>query len=365
MGRSKKYIGGKLLGQGLYGCAFTPPLKCTIVEGKEVTSNTVGKITSPEDAIVEYSVSTVLSKLTNADKYFILASSLCVPEPRVKQTDRNLASCGPLLNEVLPNKAELIMPLGGTPLRMVPHTPRSIQYFSFCQHLLEAGALLLIGGVVHNDLHVMNVLCDSPSTSRIIDFGLSWRPSNLTSDNISDTYRVFNPAISQEAPELTYLFSLIDDELVDTPEINLAVIQDKKPTIQLLSKVFGLRPAVQMEGLKEFIETSTAFRTHNWLSFFKLYWTKIDAWAIGTILLSLYVDLSMDPDFEESEIFKRKSKNSLSIIKGLCELDPGKRLDAIEALDLWAPHSAVLEAPDVQGWLQITKQMKQELRKVY
>jgi len=352
--RGKKYIGGKYLGEGLYGCAFTPPLACKHVEGSKDTKTGVGKITSPEDAAVEYSISNVLSSLKNADKYFILASSLCIPEPRVKQVTKDISLCKPLANQDITKKAQLIMPLGGKPLRMVPHTPRSIRYFSFCQHLLEAGSLLLIGNIVHNDLHVMNILCDSPSSSKIIDFGLSWSPTTLTPETAYTVFRTFNPSISQESPELTYIFGLEEYDETQTTLI-LANIQDRKPTIQLLYKLLGIKPEVQIQELTRFASDSISFKNKNWYSVFKTYWSKFDAWAIGTVLLTLFVDMSMSTEFESSIEYKQKAKSALKTIKGLCECDPGKRLDAIQALALWAPDSELLKTPDVQSWLEHVK----------
>jgi serine/threonine protein kinase len=259
-----------------------------------------------------------------------------------------------LTNQDITKKAQLIMPLGGKPLRMVPHTPQSIRYFSFCQHLLEAGSLLLIGNIVHNDLHVMNILCDSPSSSKIIDFGLSWSPLALTPETAYTVFRTFNPSISQESPELTYIFGLEEYDETQT-ELILANIQDKKPTIQLLYKLLGIKPEVQIQELKKFAEQSISFKNKNWHSLFKIYWSKFDAWALGTILLTLFVDMSMSEDFQSSMEYKQKAKSALKTIKGLCECDPGKRLDAIQALALWAPESPLLKTPEVMSWLEHVK----------
>ena len=43
--------GGRILGQGAYGCVFTPPLLC---KKKDVVKDKVGKLTSEKDAYREY-----------------------------------------------------------------------------------------------------------------------------------------------------------------------------------------------------------------------------------------------------------------------------------------------------------------------
>ena len=63
-----KMFGGKLIGQGEFGCAMTPPLKC---KGKSrpislsqmigLSGPSVGKITTPKDAALEIRISKELS----------------------------------------------------------------------------------------------------------------------------------------------------------------------------------------------------------------------------------------------------------------------------------------------------------------
>jgi len=356
--------GGKLLGQGIYGCAFTPPLECTTVDG-HVTKQAghVGKITSELDALMEFGSSKRLSTLKDANKYFLLAEQLCVPKPRSKQTEPELKDCEPLKGEQLSTMVQLVMPLGGKPLLQVPHRPQSIHYFSLCQHLLEAGTLLLMGRMVHFDLHMMNILCDSSSRARLIDFGLSWSPENLTSTTVTALYRMFNPRIAQEPPEVSLMNALLDTESSKNIELAYATIQEQKPAIQLMYKVFGIYPNEQIKTLKKFVSTSKCYQAEDWRAFYSLYWSKMDSWALGVLCLKLYVDLSMDPEFEQSEAYKTRGQSVLNTIKGLCAMDPGVRLDAAEALERWAPESEVLKAPDVQTWLYEQKQIRAQLEK--
>jgi len=73
------------------------------------------------------------------------------------------------------------------------------------------------------------------------------------------------------------------------------------------------------------------------------------------------VDMSMDPSFEQTQMYKQHRIQALTAIKGLCRLDPGKRFDAIEALELWAPQSSVLQLPNAQAWLQSQKVLRNKL----
>lgn len=356
--------GGKLLGQGLYGCAFDPPLKCVrrstgVVKTK--AGRKVGKVTRVADAHTEFGISQELQKVPSADKYFTLIEEICTPQSRTKQTEPDLKKCEAIQGKALPSMLQVIMPFAGKPLRLVPHRTQNINYFTFGQHLLEAGTLLLAAGVVHGDLHSMNIMVDSPTTAKFIDFGLAWRPEALTLANLPKLYRQFNPSINQEPPELCVINGLL--ARYDEPYI-FSRIQEEKLTLTLISKMYGTSQKQQIQELKRFIKGSWSFQHENWYSFYKLYWSKIDAWALGNALLTLFVDIGMDPVFEKSDAFKEKSQGALNIIKGLCQVDPSKRLDAAEALSQWAPDSKVLKEPFVVKWLDEQRRIRFELEKL-
>lgn len=364
---SHEQTGGKLLGQGVYGCAFNPALKCRLVKGapaikKGILNNQVGKITTLEDADNEYKFSEKLLKAPNASSYFILATELCTPESRSKQTEKDLYKCEPLKGVELPSMAQLVMPLGGKPLRLVPRKMTSIDFFGLGKHLLEAGALLLMKHVVHGDLHQMNVLLDSPRAARMIDFGLAWSPDELTLANVKYLDRSFNPAITQEPPEVSYIHGLLDKQ---TPKITLARISDEKIPLVLLYKIYGITKEKQMKRLETFVRGSRSFQENNRYSYYKLYWNKIDAWGLGTMLLSMYVDmLATDSAFERAPELLRKEDMVKTVLMSMCDTEPALRMDAIEALSLWAPNSAVLQIPEIQSWLAEQRSQRKELERI-
>ncbi len=359
--------GGKMLGQGVYGCAFTPALKCRPVKGvkkgqKQTTDNQVGKITTLEDADNEFRFSEKLSKVSNASMYFILTTELCIPEPRAKQTEADLAKCGALKGVELPTVAQLIMPLGGKPIRLIPRKTASIDFFRLGQHLLEAGALLLMKHVVHGDLHQMNVLMDTSRTARIIDFGLAWSPDELTMANVKYLDRSFNPLITQEPPEVSYIHGLLDDK---SPKVTLARISDEKLPLQLLYKIYGIPKEKQMKRLETFVRGSKSFQENNRYGYYKLYWNKVDAWGLGTMLLSIYVDmLATDSAFERQPELLQKEGMVKTVLTSMCDTEPALRMDAIEALAMWAPNSAVLQLPEIQSWLAEQRSQRKELEKI-
>jgi serine/threonine protein kinase len=253
------------------------------------------------------------------------------------------------------------MPFGGKPLNLVPHQVGSIDFFPICKHLLEMGSVLLLQGVVHYDLHSLNVLCDSPSSVKLIDFGIAWIPENLSLANVSDLIRQFKPSAEQVAPEVSLLHGM-DTMPTKSTEYLLARIEDEKLALQAVYKVLGIPVETQVASLRRFLHQSWSFQEKNWYSFYSLYWSKLDAWSIGIIVLTLYIDFSLDPQFEKTSEYTTKHQSVLNSIKGLCETNPVYRLDALEALELFDPNSPILTMPKSKEWLKQKAEERQRLQ---
>jgi serine/threonine protein kinase len=206
-----------------------------------------------------------------------------------------------------------------------------------------------------------NILYTDPNSCRFIDFGLSWQPKALTLSNIYDLYREFNPDIKQEPPEVSYINGIINK--VDK-KIIFAMIRDKKLGFYYMRKLIGIPIEKQLDDLIKFINTSWSFEEKNWYVFYSLYWSKIDAWALGVLFSQIYLELSVYKEFELSDEYKKRNLYMLTAIRGLCEADPGKRLDAAEALVIWNPDSPLLKEPDVQTWFLKQKKEREQLNKI-
>lgn len=343
--------GGKLLGQGLYGCAFSPPLICK----KNIkTKGIVGKITSIDDASTEYSVSMLLKENPYAEEYFIIMEDICSPKPRANQKEKDISSCKPLDNVRLPDVRQIIMPFGGKPLGQITNTINPQNFYMIGQHLLEAGTLLLLSGIVHSDLHALNVLV-SDNKPKLIDFGLAWMPGRLTLSNVYLLERVFAPHITQQTPECTVMSGLQEDYKYSHI---IASIADNKTVLTLIYKLTGRTIESQLQELEKFMRSSICFRERDWYSFYKIYWSKIDSWAFGCLLLTSFVNMLYNSPNEQQE---QGNTTTMTCILGLCSMDPGKRLDAAEALEIFAPDSKILKLPNVQAWLKEKTALRKDL----
>ena len=84
-------FGGKIRGQGTYGCIFQPALKCRGKKIKNSNTSMVGKITSKQDAKNELEIAKILSNIENSSEYVVLTEATkCIPRSKEKQDDTDI-----------------------------------------------------------------------------------------------------------------------------------------------------------------------------------------------------------------------------------------------------------------------------------
>jgi len=341
--------GGTYLSEGRYGCVYEPPLKCKPKTKKIIghhKGKTVGKLTSIEEAKQTLDASMILKRIANADDYFILVDSICEAEE-----GKEKAECDPVKNKQI--VAEIIMPYGGITLDDVKdkHMNHLINNFMFyIGHILESGTYLLISNLVHFDLHRKNFVVQNKP--RIIDLGFVWSPINLTKNNVEGQLRSYNPRIDQESPEASYINGSLPPYEINN-ELLVSDIFTRKPSCQILQQICGISIEQQQIAFKNFLNNSQAIQKLDNVAFFKTYWSKFDAWGFGTIIARLTYEYIFNTSFVNT-VYKPNKIAIDNVIKGLLNPDPGLRLDAVEALQLWNPKSSVLNDKQVSAWL--TKQ---------
>jgi hypothetical protein len=132
-------------------------------------------------------------------------------------------------------------------------------------------------------------------------------------------------------------------------------IQDilkEKPSLAQAERVLGMSRAKQMANLKDFWETSKSVQTRDWVTFYRLYWPKVDSWAIGVNLLGTLQPLLMTKQFVESKEWIQKQGIVKEVIRGLVQTDPRTRLDCVNALAIYDPMNALLSEPSGKAWLK-------------
>ena len=365
--------GGRLLGQGTYGCAFTPPLLC---KSKGTKHNPVGKVTLSKEANHEIEISNLLRKLPLVRNYFLLPDpESCDLKPLSEQKDKEIKDCE-AISQLGEEKLEwtqtrqLFLPYGGkNPIgNMILASnihPKFFPFFDFMKHVLEAGSMLLLSGVCHFDLHPNNFLKDQYNVVRILDFGQSFDVRHITQDIIDSRWKVLffgnesdapNPMVTNaEAPEITIMNSMRNGLLLDE---SIEKVVKGKEIFRDMEKVLGMTRGTSQAELQKFFTQSISAKTKDWLQFWKLYWTGYDAWAIGSLLLILLKYQLTWAEFVQGDWQNRRSFVLLAL-KGLLHPNPHKRLDCMEALFLFDPNNTWIQKFG-KSWLGKRQALRQK-----
>jgi serine/threonine protein kinase len=340
--------GGKLLGEGTYGCVFSPPLLCD--DNRPIAKGHVGKITQPIDLLIEFEATKQLAPMKLP--HFILPDegSACSPAKKERQRDKNLGSCKIIQNSDLSTKMfHFTMPYGGKSVLSRISDSLNLDYFSAFQQLLEAGAYLIAASFVHYDISVNNVVISDKGVLSLIDFGQSFSAKTITESTIQMRLKVFNPAYEAEPPEVTAFTGLLDKGISYDQAITQIVRQ--KQTFRLADTLLGLRTARQESELRSFFLTSRAAASKDKVAFWKLYWPTYDSWSIGSALLQVLQNFMYNKKFMESRQWKQKGGLIKSILRGMLQANPRKRLDCVQALKMLDPQNVWFEVYG-DSWLE-------------
>lgn len=349
-------LGGRIRGQGTYGCIFQPALKCRGKNGKKDNPTMVGKITSKTDAKNELEIASLLNKLPDYSKYVIVSTGdSCIP--KVKQEEKDLDQCKFSSETPLQKSRQLMMPWGGYPLSRINLDPYVFNIYSFTEEILACGTFLVLNDLCHFDIYGQNMLFDSKNSPRLIDFGFSFQPSKLKLSDLPNRWRQLGLDYDTECPEVSLMLGTHSryplNELISTlGKIN--------PVVHRLQVLCNVNVESWKAELSRWAHESSSFQKHDWLSCWKVYWPGFDAWAIGAVLLQvLEIQLSL-PSFLESTSWKEKGSKIKSILIGLCKSHPAQRLDCAEALSLLTDgkHPLISSASGAE-WVSEKKKTRQ------
>jgi len=238
------------------------------------------------------------------------------------------------------------LPYGGIPWESWREKHLNVETFdvhTFGQRILEAVALMTLGGVVHRDLHHGNYLIDSNGLPRIIDFGMSFivKKESYKLDNLWP----FSVSYNQIPPEM----SLWDARWYTRPEkrmpLETAVMltATKRYPLQVRRLLWKQSVGKDIEELGKYARSSELFLKGDIDEWWKYNWTKYDAWSCGTLLLNLLYELMRYPTFTRNNVYNEKKGVIMSVLYKLLHTSPLLRVDAVEALAEWAPDSIILK----------------------
>jgi serine/threonine protein kinase len=352
--------GGKLKGQGLYGCVWSPPLltvKNTAVKNKKGVT-TLGKVTEYSEVAKEIELSKFLSKFPETTDYCLLPDikSISKIRPLSQQKDEDIKDCLAFERYDLNNMYQFHIQDGGITLReklgRLKTDIHTFDFFKFVQQILEIGAFLILHGCIHNDMHSSNIVMDTNYKPRVIDFGRAYMYNTITETTVSELNARYSPHLRHITPESTAFDGVTDG--VDIEQI-YRDLYSMKETLKVIEQVLGVSRQAQIQEFRNFWKTSVCAQAEDWLTLHRLYWTVVDSWAIGNIIVQILKRFKMSKTFLQSSEWKEKGTIIQSVLKGLLRTSPYYRYDALEALAMYDPSNAFVNSESGRAWLSKKK----------
>lgn len=314
----------KLIQEGTYGCVVKPPLPC--LKTKAVANN-VGKIVRKKNTEIELSVATLVKGIDGWENYYVIQNEdSCTTQNFTRLRPVHANQCRVYTESENSELTQLLSPFAGTPVYKMDVS--DIHYISALKHVLTAVAKLSKQGICHFDLHENNVLVNK-GILRIIDFGSAFLGDETTDKVVQRHIYDFSPRFPPQPPELS-----VQNALYAGIDIKLATEQTvkQKHVYSVAYKLLGMNPATSLKDIKEFWSYEP-YNGGSWVPFFKAHWRSWDSWAVGVMFLNILEKSFLKPTFINT-IWKNHSGVIRTVLKGLLQSDPTKRMTAAEALEL-------------------------------
>jgi serine/threonine protein kinase len=353
--------GGKLYGEGGYGCIFIPPLKCvddeqTIPINSRVNApEKIDKLMDADDAEIEFAVAKRIQQIPMWETYYLVPNAMCTPAPKSRQKEQDIGECSLLTDKDIGNFRLLRMDYGGLPLSQYSMNFHKFPFIKFAKHLMEGVALMTLFGIAHMDLHTGNILVTDENIPHIIDFNLAVdiRDQSDLEDRISHTYKL---NLMQETPDNLLVNAQarrIQDKDMSIPtqaKLVEEMITDKH-ILRTMRTVLGITSDEQREGMLAFLRRSESAQIGNMVLWFNAHWHKNDSWACAANLVTLISRMSLWNSFAEGE-FSHHSANLISVLKKMSHTNPFERYDAVQGLAALDPDNHIIRT-FAGPWLKI------------
>jgi len=354
--------GGTLLGEGSFGCAFTPALPCE--DGRKFEADDIVKIvvkgTEADEELKTGRAIMAISSLSS--NYFALPKESCTPLMPIQDPDASqceLLEEGEEVGEGVKGQGKgqgkdegksynmfsmLIMPNAGITLYDWSHKYPVVadNFQRVIKHLLEGMVIFQDPGYIHNDIKDNNILVDKHNVPRYIDFGLAYKAKDVTTMSSANLGTVFKPRFRFHPPEIhvwRILFSnsrasmnSIDDIIAD----GVNQLKKHNSLYEQLENAFPNRDSAKIALTRYAKDTYALWVAKDFGTIVQRYGLKFDTWRLGVTLWNIWYSLLKWQGFQNHPISK-KAAAIKALIGGLTDFDVEKRWDAKQALKKYEP----------------------------
>lgn len=376
--------GGKIIGQGTYGCIFKPGFSCD--GGKDSSARYISKLQIKRDSKEgsnEVIFGDIIQNIPNYARYFAPIESACdVDIQAMRKYESDYAKC-----ELFSKQAKSTKPMefqtskvryvGEYTLEdwhiqyMDNNKPNNVTFFKKWSknysHLLKAMALLSDNNILHMDLKENNIMCrDKTGMPIVIDFGLSADLSKITevtSDNESLYRKTFFTSAFDYSPwcfDIQLIAYLVNENIQNQEtwfDKKITLLELENTVLQFIkynwsgmgaddTGVFDVKDKIGYTNvLKDYVKrlhTSQSSPTRKTIVDIVIKnKTKWDTYALNIIYLKMARDLklntiesSFEPMLEHIQFLKIQAMAA-----------PDEHLDATEMLNAFKQKKNVAQVP--------------------
>jgi hypothetical protein len=317
--------GGKYIGKGAYGCSFSPAPRCR--SGKKYQSAdgvpTLGKIVY-QDVSEEFEISKTVMHLADGPKYFAAPTRSCEPADPIDDPEADECNIKHMSGE----PTMLIMPFAGEQLvQWATNMPRlAAHLLPMMRHLLKGIKLYQTADIVHNDIHMGNIVVDKDGVARYIDFGLAFRRGSVKGFEEAHHNRGFSPRLVWHPPEVQAMrISLGGLRMSES----VAEMEEENPELVTLASQFPERRSGSLlTAMTHFVHREGRA---SYGAFVREYGFKFDSWRIGLCFWFMWNDLVAWPGLRFTALWNHR-ETVRTVLSGLTDFDPRARMTIEQAL---------------------------------
>jgi len=295
--------GGRYVGEGTYGCVFTPPLKCksgkTIKNAKKPFKNNeaIGKVfENGDEESIQFEIKTAkfFKQLDPNNEFTVPYYGRCITDSDVADRSDGIENCT-IIQENPYNVSQLIYANGGDDLDIVidnihgKYKDLKFDRFVMLFKPIMKGLLKLNKrGYAHADIKPNNlVYSKKDGLVKMIDFGLMKLLKQLNHNHILKFHSPFQPP---EANILYYISIGVINEL----QIYEHVMKNFN-SYNYISMVNFLEFAKYDEKLREFIKVAVAMNIADLSKHFNsIFVNKYDIYSLGMSFVDIVYHLRAD-----------------------------------------------------------------------
>lgn len=316
------------IGQGSYGCIFSPKLKCN---NNDINiNNSVGKIfKNTNDMEFEKEISKIIQKIDPNNEWTVPYYGSCQTNIKKAELTDNINKCSHINKNII-NIEQLIYDNGGIDLKNVDYEKNMIidDFIRMLVPLLKGLITLHNNKLFHCDIKPENILYNNKLKKLyIIDFGLLTQYSDVVNAENFSVYSYTYPYFPPEFKIYSSLIFLNNRKILTKSILTNFNNYNQASFIKFMSKYINIPNEIEV-----FIEKCVNDKQEFKNKFIKNYVSKFDVYSLGMSFIEIYYKLN------KLGKLKINNKNLLDdffkeVIIPMIRMDADLRYDAQKAYD--------------------------------